>query len=480
MIKFAGKPSSDPAQEKLRQSKKLWNKEVSSFIDDVINFKKMVNGQPSKFFKEKSTIKDPIPADPVTIIGVLSNDFNDLAQKASAIAQQQALYSKNRKKKQPKQIINQTVAPVASPNNLSQQLATYQDLELLALGSNPVTRFFARILNPAIGSSPAARIRKYRMSLLNSSADIYENLKKLQAEVVGSSPESIFVSSKVFTRIEENWNFLIKGFETFKESMPDSTLGGVLLNPNKIVDNKSQSTNEIDNIIEDYKKYISNFLDIDHKPIHKLIFKLVSFKKEPTYNDNSEEITQLKKDIIDEYKKIIYELNNKYSISGKSLKEIFDLKSSQIKPTEEKMVVAQLEKVSQDFLKRWYGKFRHQFSPLDKTSALRLDIYNLAEELMKLIDKIMDSLEKEMSMSVLDPLIKIMNEKMILIRRMLNSLEATLRGQDFDKSFMKMLEKGNVTEYGRSLSDKEKQRLETALERKRMTDLSKLYFNNTK
>jgi hypothetical protein len=99
---------------------------------------------------------------------------------------------------------------------------------------------------------------------------------------------------------------------------------------------------------------------------------------------------------------------------------------------------------------------------------------------MKLMDKIMDSLEKEMSMSTLEPLIKITNEKMLLTRRMINALEATLRGQDFDKSFMKMLEKGDVTEYGRSLSDKEKQKLETALERKRMTDLSKLYFNSTR
>lgn len=479
MIKVAGKPSLDPVQEKLRQSKKLWNKEVSSFIDDVIHFKKMVNGQPSKFFKEKSTIKEPIPADPVTIIGVLSSDFNDLAQKASAITQQQAAYSKTRRKKQPKQVIDPSATPSAPATNttdLSKQLSAAADeFELLVLASNPVSRFFARILNPAIGKSPAARIRKYRMSLLNSSADIYKNLKKLQVDVVGSSPESIFVSSKVFLRVEENWNFLIKGFETFKESMPDTTLGGTIPNPNKPADNKPQSSNEIDSIIEDYRKYISNFMDIDHKPLHKLIFKLVSDKKDPNYNDASEETMQLKKSIVEEYKKIIAELNNKHSITGRSLKEIFELKLAG-----DKKATAQMEKVAQEFLKKWYGKVRHQFSPLDKTSALRLDIFNVVEELMKLMDKIMDSLEKEMSMSTLEPLIKITNEKMLLTRRMLNALEATLRGQDFDKSFMKMLEKGDVTEYGRSLSDKEKQKLETALERKRMTDLSKLYFNSTR
>ena len=53
----------DPAQEKLRQSKAAWNKSVSAFINDVIHFKKLMNGWPSKYFKERSKITLPIPAD---------------------------------------------------------------------------------------------------------------------------------------------------------------------------------------------------------------------------------------------------------------------------------------------------------------------------------------------------------------------------------------------------------------------------------
>jgi hypothetical protein len=64
MIKSARKPSSDPVQEKLRQSKAVWNKEVSIFVNDLIHCKKLMNGWPSKFHMEKSFIKEPIPADP--------------------------------------------------------------------------------------------------------------------------------------------------------------------------------------------------------------------------------------------------------------------------------------------------------------------------------------------------------------------------------------------------------------------------------
>src|SRR5574338_50285 len=103
-VKTARKPSSDPVQEKLRQNKALWNKEVSTFVNDLIHLKKMMNGWPSKFHKERSRIVDPIPADPATIIGSLAGDFQEIAQKGNSIVQEQVNYAKNRRKKQPKQL----------------------------------------------------------------------------------------------------------------------------------------------------------------------------------------------------------------------------------------------------------------------------------------------------------------------------------------------------------------------------------------
>jgi hypothetical protein len=103
MIKEARKPSQDPAQEKLRQSKAAWNKDVSAFLNDVIHLKKMMNGWPSKYYKERSKITMPIPADPANILNSLANKFQELAQQGDAIAQQQAQYSQGRRKPRPQQ-----------------------------------------------------------------------------------------------------------------------------------------------------------------------------------------------------------------------------------------------------------------------------------------------------------------------------------------------------------------------------------------
>src|ERR1035437_7798643 len=99
MNKFSKSPP-DAVQQKLRNNKSIWNNSVSEFINDLIHCKKLMNGAPNKFHMEKGNIKDPIPADPATIIGSLANDFNEIAQTGNAIISEQAEYSKTRRKKQ--------------------------------------------------------------------------------------------------------------------------------------------------------------------------------------------------------------------------------------------------------------------------------------------------------------------------------------------------------------------------------------------
>ena len=120
MIKSARKSSLDPIQEKLRQSKADVNKDISAFVNDLIHFKKLMNGWPNKFHMEKSFIKDPIPADPNTIMGSLAGDFNNIAQECNNVVKQQLEYAKIRRKKQPKQMdlpLGTAPAPVPAPTN---------------------------------------------------------------------------------------------------------------------------------------------------------------------------------------------------------------------------------------------------------------------------------------------------------------------------------------------------------------------------
>lgn len=90
--------STDPVQESLREQKSKWNKSVSEFIDDLINFKKFVNGTISKFSPEKARIHNPLPDKVHSLLSLLTMDFKDLAQEGHGIVSKQLEYSKNRKK----------------------------------------------------------------------------------------------------------------------------------------------------------------------------------------------------------------------------------------------------------------------------------------------------------------------------------------------------------------------------------------------
>ena len=257
MIKVARKPSADPVQEKLRQAKVTWNKEVSTFINDLIHLKKTMNGWPSKFYQERSKITEPIPADPVTIIGSLAGDFQELAQRGNSLVQQQADYSKNRRKKQPKAPMGTppqaaTPATPATPEepkpDLTQQLTASvasdrlvklasnfeNKYDLVAEASNPLTRFFAKLTNLPIGFGQSAEMRRLRMSMLNTCVKVFKNLEKLQVQIVRSGNESIDDAWTVFNDdVWKNWGMVRKTYESYKGFLPKGVpdTGGPIKTP---------------------------------------------------------------------------------------------------------------------------------------------------------------------------------------------------------------------------------------------------------
>ncbi len=218
MNKYARKPSSDPAQEQLRQNKQEWNKEVSELIHDVINFKKLINGSPSVFFQEKSKIIEPIPGNPVDIISNLTNKYNSIAQKAEKITQEQDSYSKNRKKKKTAAIEN------------------YEGV-LTVEASNIFSRFFTKLLTPTFGPfgwGQGGKQRIYRMSLLDSLLQLYRDIRKFERKLgkgylyrFTPSTEDVKNAKSIFLNIESNWNSIINliaaasgtSLETIKESL---------------------------------------------------------------------------------------------------------------------------------------------------------------------------------------------------------------------------------------------------------------------
>lgn len=438
MIKVADKPSMDPAQQKLRQAKKQWNKDVSAFIDNLIHYKKLVNGQPNKFFKERSSIKEPIPADPATILGSLANDFQELSQRGNAIIAAQIEYSRTRRKKQPKK--PGTIAPtpvepeVPTAPDLSKQLAAF-DLKygLVSEASSPVSRFFTRLLNPGFGFGEAARIRKYRMSLLTLCAKMYHDLGKFQVEIVKSSNDSINKSYNMLNdKIWHNWDLIYKGILTYKNNMPKSVQdsGGPIESPisqEKPDTIKSPTqpaapvaiptvdhTEEVAAMENDYKNNYGA-IGVDNMGGADSSLEVALFKFKIA---QPEEKDQAFKKVIQEYQRLIGKLNQSLGTNGKSLAEISSQKTKTASAEE-------LEKVAQDFLWKWLGKARHGLSS-SMTSGYRLDLFKNAEEVRKDLDKMMNSLEKDMDLEELMDLASDVHRQLISMKGLTRALHAAM------------------------------------------------------
>jgi hypothetical protein len=446
MIKVADKQSMDPIQQKLRAAKKQWNKDVSAFIDDLIHYKKLTNGQPNKFFKERSSIKDPIPADPATILGTLANDFQELSQRGSAIVAAQADYSKTRRKKQLKAPVSgpssTPVAETPASPDLGKQLAAFEmKYGLVAEGSSPVSRFFTKLLNPGIGFGEAARIRKYRMSLLTLCAKMYKDMEKFQVEIVKSSNDSITKSYGMLNdKIWHNWDLIYKGLATYKNNMPAEVpdAGGPIESPAEQDKGKEpaslaepatsaptpvdqeQSINDIlakvkaiqSDYTKSYKSVGAEGMSGADTALEAALFK---FMKAPG---------QLKpvaaQRVIEEYSKLIQALNQSLGTSGSSISEIASQKSSKAATASD-----QLEKVAQDFLWKWLGKKRHQMSS-NINSGYRLDLYKMADEVRESLDKMMDSLESGMNLEELTDLASQVHRQIISMKGLMRALYSSM------------------------------------------------------
>lgn len=442
--KTARKTSADPAQEKLRQDKANWNKEVSSFINDLIHLKKTMNGWPSKFFKERSRITQPIPADPSTIIGSLTGDFQELAQRGEAIVQEQLTYTKSRRQKQPQQApANTTTTPAApaapeapAPTNpsagqdLSKQLAAFEKKygeEFIAEGSNKLTRTWTRLLNApgSIGWGSSAKRRRHRMNMLKRAATVYKLLGKFQVKIVTpfSNKESIKESYDFMRAIKNEWGALeldlrkyvglLSGeFPLSKEETEEEMkrLKEQKKSPEEPAKENKQEQVPVDSAISDSdavngaQLIRSDYVAISGSKIQTDVDSVLGgainqFMKEPALTK-----ADVGRQVIQQYQSLLGALRSKYSVGGNSLKEISDAINAGQPPTPPpdanvpKTASEQMEKVAQDFLKKYLGKARHNILP-NTTSDLRVELYDRAKDLRKEVNTFMDIAESRKTLA---------------------------------------------------------------------------------
>jgi len=458
MEKTARKPSADPIQEKLRQNKANWNKDVSAFVNNLIHLKKMMNGWPSKFFKERSRITDPIPADPATIIGSLAGDFQELAQRGNALVQEQIDYSKNRRKRQPKQLNLPLQQPEQSPQapeapkpptpDLSKQLslglnASSENTKLFKLASemeekyflesqasNPFTRFIARLFNPKFGFGEAARMRRLRMTMLDGCAKTFKTLKELQATVVKSSDASIEQSHKMMTMAWNNWNIVYRLVSAFKGLKPGDIKesGGAIEDPElkrqraieegRDPDESTESpaipsSQIVSTLASKIKDFRGNATFIGATVSNPQFRNMVSLMERLAAMPKGKNLS------VDEIAEIEKNYNEALVATAKELG--FSNMSSFSHIAQTMVTVANSPKKEAQELRGYLGKTRHQLIP-GSTSGSRLEIYNLIGQTKKDIDALMDLLEKGFEREKIETLVGQIHRQMSALRTMIRSL----------------------------------------------------------
>lgn len=476
MEKTARKPSTDANQEKLRQDKANWNKNVSAFVNDLIHFKKMMNGWPSKFFKERSFIQNPIPADPATIIGSLAGDFQEIVNHGNSIIQQQINYAKTRQQKQPKKTNltsgqPQTATPAEAPKpDLTQQLALSQvELNIVKLAfslenkynkliilssslenkylleseaSNAFSRFITKILTPQFGIGEAARIRRLRMTMLDSCVKSYKELKKLHNEIIKSSKSSIITSHKIMTSVWNHWNPVNRLFASFKMMRPKPVIdpGGEIESPEMKLEREQEQGQEQENnqlpatttpqdlplykiekaknIMNDYNNYAKLFNSTSGGGSLQELESLIEKIKATPKANRIDIINNSNIDVL--YEKVLQILNQELNTNGTSLKDISNqlIKMKAMPPA---APLAETGLATEAQLGRWLGKVRHQILP-GAASGTRLEIYRIIEKIKKDLNEVMNLLEKGFDEEKLNDAIGLVNREMGSLRTMMRSL----------------------------------------------------------
>jgi hypothetical protein len=197
-IKLARSKAKDPEQENIRQLKQDWNSKTSDFVSSLIQFKKLMNGRESEFYKQKSKITEPIPVEPSIVIQTLAQNFKDLAEQAYGIGNKQKEYSRNRQSRRKE-------------------------------ASNKITRLLSYVKGPHFGSSPEATLNRSRKSLLSLAADVAKDFKILNSKILGRSHASLLEAKAVFNRLTKT----LSAFVTFVNNLE---------NPNKALPPAAEET----------------------------------------------------------------------------------------------------------------------------------------------------------------------------------------------------------------------------------------------
>lgn len=335
----------DPELAELKQFKADWNQKTKDFINNLINFKKLINGKTSKFhtYNEKANLKDPIPADPTKLLSDLTSQFEYLATNGNKFIQKQKSFSEH--VKQRKQIKKSDV-----------------NYQLTSEASNIISRFFSKLkgMDPLSDSDFSTFENNKRLAILNKYAELEKILLNFKRKILESSEvemkesdsaklnRSLYVINtnkkqkpyafnddvKHINAILTSISVLLQDYSKRKKNIFEEEKS--LEKEEKNIENTMSKFEEtldvskvekIENIVDDYennKVFLSEQIPPEFKNnLSKLIDLLTEFLSSDKKVSNSNK-NKLMERIIRVYDQIIDKLNKKYKTQHTSLSDFVD------------------------------------------------------------------------------------------------------------------------------------------------------------
>jgi hypothetical protein len=444
----------DPALNKIVQEKAAWNKQVSALINDIIHFKKSMNGWPSKYYKERTRITQPVPIDLGGILGQIAGEFQEITNRGNAILQEQSDFAKSRTKRHTERTLDRLEqtrgletpqAPAGAPAKpdlakeigkgmtaadnsmsivkLASELEAKYELESIA--SNPFSRFITRLFNPKFGFGEGARIRRLRMTMLDNCVKSYKALKGLHKEIVKSGKGSIVNSHKMMTSIWNYWNAVNRLFSTYKAIRPTTVVadeGGPIEEDEELKKERAieegrdpdepqaepVASNTTANAVAMIRDYKANVTSLGSDPeIARRLQDLNSIVDRILAAPAGKKVSVVESSGIEQaYQEAIRLVNAEWGTTGSTFRDIVSQKQAQSGT-----------KTAQ----RQLGKLRHQLIP-GATSGQRLEIYKFITQIKKDLDSVMNLLEAGFDQEQLSTTISQVNREMSTLRTMMRSL----------------------------------------------------------
>jgi hypothetical protein len=458
------KKSKDPRQEALRSLKDQWNASVSSFISDVISLKRGVNGRgDANKGIAPSKIQDPLPGEISSLLSALTSDFQALTSGVGAIEAAQANYSQTRRKSQPKGPKQPRNAPSTAPTSpqeasppndqVVQQLSTLGTSKAHLIekyGSSRSSRFW-EYTKSLVSRKP---LNRERIGLLRSASDVWFSVLDLENDILSLSldtiPSSIFKLQMIKYNLEALRDAVSQLPEPPAEPKPrlsptpppkpadypepsttqtnqeaeteteedeaggrnpqlDADVGTIKLRLNTILQEGIGYQNEIQKL----NTHIDRFFGMSDRNFQELISRI----------------------ILDEYKKLLKNIRGEKPEEFKPLwKKINAIKIQATYSHQE--IVKEAHNMASRFLKRQLVKA----IPFNKTAVPRLQIVQQIDAIKKELQKMMNSLEKEVNKKLLNDGLTTIESKIEVLHKPLSVLKV-LNKENFYTRERKKLQK---------------------------------------